>query len=70
MTIKPGMIFQPTDKRRTDRRIKVERTTITRKKAYALCTSRRIGERKWKPAPSAILVSRLLGRHYKLVKGV
>lgn len=65
--IKVGMIFQPTDKRRDNRRIRVDRTTKTKGRFYALVSARLVGQKNWKPAP-AIRLDRLESRHYKLLK--
>lgn len=67
--IRVGQIFRPNDPRRDNRRIRIDRTTKTKGEWYALVSSRKVGQKTWKPAP-AIRLDRLEGRHYKLVKGV
>lgn len=67
--IKTGMIFRPTDSRRDNRRIRIDRTTKTKGQFYALVSARLVGQKNWKPAP-AIRLDRLESRAYKLVKGV
>lgn len=65
--IKVGMIFKPTDSRRANRRIRIDRTTKTKGDWYALVSARLVGQKTWKPAP-AIRLDRLEGRHYKLIR--
>lgn len=69
MKIESGMIFAPTDKRRTNRRIRVigKQLVTTFSVGYARVESRLVGQRKWVPAP-AIRLDRLESRAYKLVR--
>ena len=74
--VKQGNIYRPTDKRRTNRRIRVVRRSFDYRETgdgwvqacrVAEVESRLVGQRKWFPAP-AIRLDRLESRHYKLVR--
>lgn len=66
--VKIGNVYQPTDKRRDGRRIRIDRIVRTKGVRYALVSGRQAGRKAWEKSP-AIRLDRLESRHYKLIRG-
>lgn len=64
--VKVGSVFAPKDKRRDSTRIRVDRVEVRAKRKYAVCATRRVGQRNW-IGLTHIRLDRLLSRAYRLV---